>query len=96
MAALLTLAMAIGGLVAVQASPAAAQSRTIYVSPNGNDSSAGTATAPFRTLARAARSTRAGTTVFVAAGDEASSPQTPQPRGHRDTSRYRHCLWGYA
>jgi len=40
----------------------------LYVSPSGNDSSAGTATAPFRTLARAARSTRAGTTVFVAPG----------------------------
>jgi hypothetical protein len=40
----------------------------LYVSPNGNDSAAGTATAPFRTLARAARSTRPGTTVLVAPG----------------------------
>lgn len=40
----------------------------LYVSPGGSDSNAGTATAPFRTLARAARSTRPGTTVFVAPG----------------------------
>jgi hypothetical protein len=40
----------------------------LYVSPNGNDSASGSATAPFRTLARAARSTRPGTTVFVAPG----------------------------
>ena len=40
----------------------------LYVSPNGNDASAGTASAPFRTLARAARSTRASMTVFVAPG----------------------------
>jgi hypothetical protein len=40
----------------------------LYVSPNGSDSNAGTASAPFRTLARAARATRPGTTVFVAPG----------------------------
>ena len=40
----------------------------LYVAPNGNDSAAGTASAPFKTLARAARSTRAGTTVYVAPG----------------------------
>ena len=40
----------------------------LYVSPNGNDANSGSATAPFRTLARAARSTRPSTTVFVAPG----------------------------
>lgn len=39
-----------------------------YVAPNGNDSNAGTASAPFKTIARAARATRASTTVFVAPG----------------------------
>lgn len=40
----------------------------LYVSPSGNDSNAGTAAAPFRTLARAARATRPSTTVWVAPG----------------------------
>ncbi len=39
-----------------------------YVSPTGNDSNTGTSTRPWRTLARAARSTRPGTTVWVAPG----------------------------
>lgn len=61
-----------GAMLDGTASPAAvvipATTYKLYVSPNGNDSSAGTATAPFRTLARAARSTRPSTTVFVAPG----------------------------
>ena len=40
----------------------------LYVSPSGNDYNSGSATSPFRTLARAARSTRPSTTVFVAPG----------------------------
>ena len=40
----------------------------LYVSPSGNDNNAGSASAPFRTLARAARATRASTTVHVAPG----------------------------
>ena len=40
----------------------------LYVSPSGNDSNPGTAAAPFRTLARAARATRPSTTVWVAPG----------------------------
>ena len=48
----------------------------LYVSPNGNDASAGTASAPFRTLARAARSTRPSTTVFVAPGTYAGGIKT--------------------
>ncbi len=39
-----------------------------YVSPNGNDAASGSRSAPFKTLARAARATRAGTTVWVAPG----------------------------
>ena len=39
-----------------------------YVAPNGNDSSAGSAAAPFKTIARAARATKGSTTVFVAPG----------------------------
>ncbi len=48
----------------------------LYVSPSGNDANAGTKAAPFRTLARAARSTRAGTTVFVAPGTYAGGIKT--------------------
>lgn len=40
----------------------------LYVSPSGNDNNTGSATSPFRTLARAANSTRPSTTVFVAPG----------------------------
>lgn len=39
-----------------------------YVSPTGNDSAAGTASAPWKTLARAARAARPGTTIRVAPG----------------------------
>lgn len=39
-----------------------------YVSPTGNDNNSGTSSAPWRTLARAARATKAGTTIWVAPG----------------------------
>jgi len=48
----------------------------VYVSPNGSDTAAGTATAPFRTLARAAKATRASTTVYVAPGTYAGGLKT--------------------
>jgi hypothetical protein len=47
-----------------------------YVAPNGNDSNPGSASAPFRTIARAARATRASTTVFVAPGTYAGGIKT--------------------
>jgi len=48
-----------------------------YVSPTGSDSAAGTKAAPFKTLARAAKSaTRAGTTVWVAPGTYAGGIKT--------------------
>lgn len=56
------------GTVAPAAAVVPATTYNLYVSPNGNDSAAGTAAAPFRTLARAARSTKPSTTVFVAPG----------------------------
>ncbi|MBZ2209681.1 right-handed parallel beta-helix repeat-containing protein [Massilia sp. R798] len=40
----------------------------LYVSPSGSDGNPGTSTRPFRSLARAARAVRAGTTVYVAPG----------------------------
>lgn len=40
----------------------------LYVSPQGNDSNAGTASAPLRTLKAAASRVQAGQTVYVAAG----------------------------
>jgi hypothetical protein len=46
-----------------------ATSTTYHVAPNGSDSADGSESAPFKTLARAARAvTRPGTTVFVAPG----------------------------
>jgi hypothetical protein len=48
----------------------------LYVSTSGNDNNAGTAAAPFRTLARAARATRPSTTVFVAPGTYTASIKT--------------------
>jgi hypothetical protein len=48
-----------------------------YVSPTGSDSAAGTQSAPFKTLARAAQvATRAGTTVWVAPGTYAGGIRT--------------------
>ena len=48
----------------------------LYVSPSGHDSGTGTATSPFRTIVRAARATRPGTTVFVAPGTYTGSVKT--------------------
>ena len=48
----------------------------LYVSPNGSDTGTGTATSPFRTIVRAARATRPGTTVFVAPGTYTGSIKT--------------------
>ena len=59
---------------------AAAVTRTtpynVYVSPNGSDTASGNSSAPFRTLARAAKATRAGTTVWVAPGNYAGGIKT--------------------
>jgi hypothetical protein len=71
-----TLAPALDGGTVAPAYAVPATTYKLYVSPNGNDSNAGTATAPFRTLARAARSTRPSTTVFVAPGTYAGSVKT--------------------
>src|SRR5262245_6006895 len=45
-----------------------AQSATLYVSTQGNDSYPGTAAQPFRTITRAYSSAGAGTTILVAPG----------------------------
>lgn len=45
-----------------------ANREALYVSPSGLDDNPGTSTRPFRSLARAARAVRAGTTVYVAPG----------------------------
>lgn len=71
-----TLAPALDGGTVEAAYAVPATTYKLYVSPSGNDNNAGTATAPFRTLARAARSTRASTTVFVAPGTYAGSVKT--------------------
>jgi hypothetical protein len=54
---------------AVSATTTPATTYNYYVSPTGSDSAAGTKTAPFKTLARAAQvATKASTTVWVAPG----------------------------
>lgn len=55
---------------------ARANREALYVSPKGLDSNPGTADRPFRSLARAARAVRAGTTVYVAPGDYDGSVRT--------------------
>lgn len=47
---------------------ATANRAALYVSPRGSDNNPGTSEWPFRSLARAARAVRAGTTVYVAPG----------------------------
>ncbi|HZV63953.1 MAG TPA: DUF1565 domain-containing protein, partial [Telluria sp.] len=47
-----------------------------YVSPSGSDTATGTKSAPFKTLARAAKATRASTTVWVAPGTYAGGLKT--------------------
>ena len=47
-----------------------------YVAPSGSDTAAGTKAAPFKTLARAAKATRASTTVWVAPGTYAGGLKT--------------------
>ena len=48
---------------------AKANRAALYVSPKGLDSNPGSSDRPFRSLARAARAVRAGSTVYVAPGD---------------------------
>ncbi len=48
----------------------------LYVSPGGNDSSAGTASAPLKTIQRAAALVKAGTVVHVAAGTYSGNVST--------------------
>ncbi|MES2317156.1 MAG: DUF1565 domain-containing protein [Pseudomonadota bacterium] len=50
------------------ASLAASAATNLYVAPAGSDSNPGTASQPFRSLARAAKAVRPGTKVFVAPG----------------------------
>ena len=55
--------------IGIVGSPAgAAPLRTFYVDPAGNDSAAGSATQPWRTLQKAANTVRAGDLVIVRAG----------------------------
>lgn len=55
-------------LALICALPAAASARDYFVSPNGNNSAAGTATAPFRTIQKAVNEATPGSTVFLGAG----------------------------
>ena len=59
------------GFAAPDASQPAATTRTLYVSPSGNDKAFGSAQAPWRTLQKAADATRPGDTVLVSAGSYA-------------------------
>jgi hypothetical protein len=53
-----------------------ATSNNFYVAPNGSDTNPGTKAKPFKTLARAAKATKASTTVFVAPGTYAGGIKT--------------------
>jgi hypothetical protein len=55
---------------------ARANREALYVSPKGLDSNPGTSERPFRSLARAARAVRAGTTVYVAPGEYSGGLRT--------------------
>ena len=57
-----------GALDDEQARAVARPGGALYVSPHGSDSNPGTATRPFRSLARAARAVAPGVTVYVAPG----------------------------
>jgi hypothetical protein len=70
------LALVLAGLpLALGTSPAAAATPTLYVSPSGSDSAAGTQAAPLRTLARAVSKATSGTTVVLAGGTYRESVQ---------------------
>jgi hypothetical protein len=70
------LALVLGALpLALAADQAAAATPTLYVSPTGSDSAAGTAAAPLRTLARAVSKATSGTTVVLAGGTYRESVQ---------------------
>jgi hypothetical protein len=70
-------AVLLGATAAASAATIPATTYNYYVSPTGNDSAAGTKTAPFKTLARAAKAAiKAGTTVFVAPGTYAGGIKT--------------------
>src|SRR5437763_9182645 len=80
--ALSALALAVGAVATGVAT--AATAATVFVSPSGDDSAAGTATAPVRSLTRArdlARAQGSGTTVQLADGTyRLTSPLTPDGR----------------
>ena len=70
------LALVLGGLpLVLGATPAAAATPTLYVSPTGSDSATGTSAAPLRTLARAVSKATSGTTVVLAGGTYRESVQ---------------------
>jgi hypothetical protein len=70
-------AVMLGATAAASAATIPATTYNYYVSPTGSDSAAGSKTAPFKTLARAAQvATKAGTTVFVAPGTYAGGIKT--------------------
>jgi hypothetical protein len=70
------LALVFGALpLALGGAPAAAATPTLYVSPSGSDSAAGTQAAPLRTLARAVSKATSGTTVVLAGGTYRESVQ---------------------
>jgi len=62
------LAAAVLAIGLVSGPAGAAPLRTFYVDPTGNDSAAGSATQPWRTLQKAANTVRAGDLVIVRAG----------------------------
>jgi hypothetical protein len=70
-------AVLLGATATASAATIPATTYNYYVSPTGNDSASGTKTAPFKTLARAAKAAvKPGTTVWVAPGTYAGGIKT--------------------
>ncbi|GIE86051.1 right-handed parallel beta-helix repeat-containing protein [Actinoplanes regularis] len=66
---LLSSALTVGVVAAVLAVPGVSAAASVYyVSPSGSDSAAGTASAPWRSIARAQSAVAAGDTVYLRAG----------------------------
>jgi hypothetical protein len=80
-------AVGIGALLSFTAQPAAAAGTTRYVATNGSDSNPGTQAAPFRTLAKALPTLRAGDTLYVRGGTYRERLKNPSIKAGTSSAR---------
>ena len=71
----------------------AAPSGARYVSPSGSDSAAGTATAPFRTVAKAISASASGSTIVLRGGSYAESVTVPATKKLTIQSAAGEAVW---